>query len=116
MGLVAPRHVGSSQTRAQTRVACISRQILNHCATREALSIFYMAGTKTGAGEMWKLQSFIPLGDLDLRDNPPTSTCPLSPVPFFSSPPSWLVGQNVPQQSQDGLLVSLTLLSVPLTY
>ena len=36
-GLVAPRHVGSSQTRAQTRVPCISRQILNHCATREAL-------------------------------------------------------------------------------
>ena len=36
MGLVAPRHVGSSQTRAQTRVPCIGRQILNHCATREA--------------------------------------------------------------------------------
>ena len=35
-GLVAPRHVGSSQTRARTRVPCIGRQILNHCATREA--------------------------------------------------------------------------------
>ena len=35
-GPVAPRHVGSSQTRARTRVACIGRQILNHCATREA--------------------------------------------------------------------------------
>ena len=35
-GLVPPRHVGSSQTRAQTRVPCIGRQILNHCATREA--------------------------------------------------------------------------------
>ena len=35
-GLVAPRHVGSSQTRAQTRVPCIGRQTLNHCATREA--------------------------------------------------------------------------------
>ena len=34
-GLVAPRHVGSSQTRDQTRVPCIGRQILNHCATRE---------------------------------------------------------------------------------
>ena len=32
----APRHVGSSQTRAWTRVPCISRQTLNHCATREA--------------------------------------------------------------------------------
>ena len=36
MGLVAPRHVGSSQARAQTRVSCIGRRILNHCATREA--------------------------------------------------------------------------------
>ena len=36
-GLVAPRHMGSSQTRAQTRVPCVGRQILNHCATREAL-------------------------------------------------------------------------------
>ena len=36
MGLVAPRHVGSSWTRARTRVPCIGRQIPNHCATREA--------------------------------------------------------------------------------
>ena len=35
-GLVAPRHVGSFQTRARTRVPCIGRQIPNHCATREA--------------------------------------------------------------------------------
>ena len=32
----ALRHVGSSQTRAQTPVPCIGRQILNPCATREA--------------------------------------------------------------------------------
>ena len=37
-GLVAPWHVGSSQTRARTHVPCIGRQTLNHCATREALS------------------------------------------------------------------------------
>ena len=37
-GLVDPRHVGSAQTRARTRVPCIGRQILNHCATREARS------------------------------------------------------------------------------
>ena len=36
MGLVAPRHVGSSRTRARTRVPCVGRRILNHCATREA--------------------------------------------------------------------------------
>ena len=35
-GLVALRHVGSSQTRARTRVPRVGRQILNHCATREA--------------------------------------------------------------------------------
>ena len=32
-GLVVPQHVGSSRTRAQTRVPCIGRRILNHCAT-----------------------------------------------------------------------------------
>ena len=42
-GPVAPWHVGSSQTRARTRVPCIGRQILNHCATREArLSVLYI--------------------------------------------------------------------------
>ena len=35
-GPAAPWHVGSSQTRARTRVPCIGRQILNHWATREA--------------------------------------------------------------------------------
>ena len=35
VGLVAPRHVGSSQARARTCVPCNGRQILNHCATRE---------------------------------------------------------------------------------
>ena len=40
-GPAAPWHVGSSQTRARTRVPCISRQILNHCTTREAPISFY---------------------------------------------------------------------------
>ena len=39
-GLDAPQHVGSSQTRARTRVPCIGRQTLNHCVTREALLHF----------------------------------------------------------------------------
>ena len=38
-GLVAPWHVGSSWTRARTCVPCIGRWILNHCTTREALSL-----------------------------------------------------------------------------
>ena len=40
-GLVAPRHVGSSRTRARTRVPCIGRWILNKYATREALIDIY---------------------------------------------------------------------------
>ena len=37
--------MGSSQTRARTRVPCIGRQILNHCTTREAqgLSLYKLA-------------------------------------------------------------------------
>ena len=35
-GLAAPGHVGSSWTRARTRVPCIGQRILNHCTTREA--------------------------------------------------------------------------------
>ena len=42
-GPVAPQHVGSSQTRARTRVPCIGRQTLNHCATREALKAILKA-------------------------------------------------------------------------
>ena len=41
-GLVALRHVGCSWTRARARVACIGRQILNHCATREAPSVVFL--------------------------------------------------------------------------
>ena len=43
MGPAAPRHVGSSQTRARTHLPCIGRQTLNHCATREVRQAsFYM--------------------------------------------------------------------------
>ena len=45
-GPVAPQHVGSSQTRARTRVPCIGRQILNHCATRETQEVFLYFGYK----------------------------------------------------------------------
>ena len=45
MGLVARRHVGSSQTRARTCVRCIGRRILNHCAAGEA------AGTPSLIGQ-----------------------------------------------------------------
>ena len=39
MVLVSPWHVGSSRIRARTRVPCIGRRILNHCATREVLIV-----------------------------------------------------------------------------
>ena len=45
-GLVTPRHVGSSWTRAQTHVPCVGRRILNHCTTGKPrtslLSTFYI--------------------------------------------------------------------------
>ena len=37
MGLVALQSVGSSLIRDQTYVSCLGRQILYHCATRDAL-------------------------------------------------------------------------------
>ena len=43
MGLVAPRHVGSSQTRARTRVPCTGRRILkplHHQGSPENVSLF----------------------------------------------------------------------------
>ena len=41
-GPVALRHMGSSQTRARTRVPCIGRQTLNHCTTREAPKLHFL--------------------------------------------------------------------------
>ena len=35
MGIAAPWHVESSQTRDQTQVPCVGRWILNHWTTRE---------------------------------------------------------------------------------
>ena len=48
-GPAAPQHAGSSQTRARTRIPCMGRQTLNHCATREALFVdFLMMAILTG--------------------------------------------------------------------
>ena len=40
-GLVAPGHVGSSQTRNQTCVFYVGRQIVNHWTTREAQKLYF---------------------------------------------------------------------------
>ena len=43
VGLVALWHMESSQTRGQTCVPCIGRQILIHCTTRDVqMNIFYL--------------------------------------------------------------------------
>ena len=58
-GLVAPWHVGSSQTRTRTRVSCIGRQILNHCATREARSLyFYILAINSNILKVYWLQNY----------------------------------------------------------
>ena len=51
-GPVAPWHVGSSQTRARTRVPCIGRQILNHCATREAPQSTFIVVSINGSSKV----------------------------------------------------------------
>ena len=59
-GLVAPRHVGSSQTRARTRIPCIGRQILNHCATREAPRyVFLLQDLPCSGGDSRRLYIYI---------------------------------------------------------
>ena len=50
---VAPRHVGSSQTRARTRVPCTGRQILNHCG--------HQGSPKTSFSLVSSLENFISL-------------------------------------------------------
>ena len=60
-GLVAPQHVGSSWTRAQTHVPCIGRQILNHCATREVPICIFLIQTQS---HLLKVNFHNPTSDL----------------------------------------------------
>ena len=55
--------MGSSWTRGQTRVPCIGRWILNHCATREAQGIFFILRVKDlkDQGIEWVID-----GDIDV--------------------------------------------------
>ena len=52
MAIVALQQVGSSWARNRTRVPCISRRILIHCATREVLFFFFSASQ-----DLWNLSS-----------------------------------------------------------
>ena len=51
-GPVALQHVGSSCTRDWTCVPCISRRILNHCATREVPMVWLLISTN-GNSAVW---------------------------------------------------------------
>ena len=59
MGFVTLRHMGSSQTKDQTSVLCITRQILNHWTTREVPKLAFL-----------KTNPFVLI--LQPRLNPPT--------------------------------------------
>ena len=66
MGLVAPRHVGSSRTRARTRVPCIERRILNHCTTREVPKVGLFKNTYISVVEDIFLTTVLLFGE-DIR-------------------------------------------------
>ena len=71
-GLLAPRHVGSSLTRARTRVPCTGRRILNHRATREAqISNF------KSTDDYWKM-----LGNQPVKRGKDSSIYPAFPMCF----------------------------------
>ena len=73
-GLAALQHVGSSRTRAQTRIPCIGRRILNHGATREAQDptfltakrkhYLYLPGLILFPGPLWLFKKYL-FGDSD---------------------------------------------------
>ena len=52
-GLVAPRHIGSSQTTACTRVSCIGRRTLNYWTTREAPHLVLIKGEAANFEWTW---------------------------------------------------------------
>ena len=56
-GLVAPRHVGSSQTRNRTHVPCIDRWILNPWITREVqeMTLFICSVLDLVGGGGWEM-------------------------------------------------------------
>ena len=64
-GLVAPWHVGSSRTRNRTRVPCIGRQILIHCATREVPHVLFDNTIFFGEASVQTFCLLFPLGFME---------------------------------------------------
>ena len=117
-GLVAPRHVGSSWTRARTRVPCIGRQILNHCATREApLLLFLFISEPSFRRAVYSPTSTsslpihsstptaypppAPKAGLCPQESPEITSCHIQKVLFQPSPivPGWGIGHCIPASS-----------------
>ena len=107
-GLVAPQHVGSSRTRDRTRVPCIGRRILNHCATREVLLVgFSGKGCRAFDGSLclgskvrpevralpgasaFNFKVFAPAGCCPPSRSPPRVGPAIRPWPRRPHPPSW---------------------------
>ncbi|XP_032489216.1 uncharacterized protein LOC116754575 [Phocoena sinus] len=91
-GPAALRHVGSSRTGARTRVPCIGRRTLNHCATTEAPSPFLVAHLRrcevTSASRVTLSWSLSPPTD-EGQVGPPTAVwppCSRAPAPAPSDP------------------------------
>ena len=90
-GPVAPRHVGSSQTRARTRVPCIGRQTLSHRATREAPFSSFIAekngaGSGSGVCPVSKLSGPTQVWRGGVSDSRASSTPNVHRTPCFLSP------------------------------
>ena len=51
----APRQVGSSQTRDQTHIPCIARQILNRWTTREAHTFLFLPSMRFQSIEIYHI-------------------------------------------------------------
>lgn len=57
MGLVTPRHVGSSQIRDPARVSCLGRRLLTQCATKYYSSVCFILGFFLGGSGFQPLKN-----------------------------------------------------------
>ena len=115
-GPAVPRHAGSSQTRARICVPCLSRQTLNHWATREAL--IYLSwpqrstvklrifSTQFGAHREWYIHSIIKTRNLEVNLNTSFSHLPrlvnFTSKVYLKSIHVWLSLSPAPESGKPG--------------